>query len=149
MTEQPEVRHNHVTRDVKPPGQCPGCDASSGAEVSFKAVPDLEVGPAVIAASPGSRLEQLLASYESAKAAADEAKTRFEGLAEAIKAELAAQVPAGAGDILLSGPPSMPRLRMSWKSPYRFDVKRFRAENPVMYVRYETRGGHWELRQEK
>lgn len=20
-------RHNHVTRDIKPPGQCPGCDA--------------------------------------------------------------------------------------------------------------------------
>lgn len=25
MSDSPN-RHNHVTRDIKPPGQCPGCD---------------------------------------------------------------------------------------------------------------------------
>ena len=24
----PRPRHNHVTRDVKPAGECPGCDAT-------------------------------------------------------------------------------------------------------------------------
>ena len=26
------VRHNHLTRDIKPPGQCPGCDVHRGQE---------------------------------------------------------------------------------------------------------------------
>jgi hypothetical protein len=103
--------------------------------------------PALIAAPPGSRLEQLLASYESLKAAAEEAKARYEALTDAIKAELAAAAPAGTQEMLLTGPPGLPRLRMSWKSPFRFDVKRFRTEHPKLYVRYETRGGHFELRQ--
>lgn len=103
--------------------------------------------PVLVAAPPGSRLEQLLASYESAKAAAEEAKARFEAITDAVKAELAAAAPPGTTEMLLAGPPGLPRLRMSWKRPYRFDTKRFREEHPKMYVRYEVRGGHWELRQ--
>lgn len=111
--------------------------------------PEARPAAVPVTAAPGTRLEQLLASYESAKAAADEAKTRFEALTDAIKAELAASVPDGTTEIALSGSPALPRLRMAWKQPYRFDVKRFRAECPALYVKYEARSGHWELRLER
>ena len=105
--------------------------------------------PVPVSAEPGSRLEQLLASYEGAKAAAQEAKDRFEAITEALKAEIAAAAPQGSTEIMAGGAPSLPRLKLSWKRPYRFDVKRFRAERPLLYVRYEVRSdGHWELRAE-
>lgn len=102
----------------------------------------------IITAAPGSRLEQLQASYEAAKAAAEEANHRFEAVAKAIKAELAQAAPGSADQVVLSGAPGLPRLKMTWMRPYRFDSKQFRADHPELYVRYETRGGHWELRQE-
>lgn len=108
-----------------------------------------QVMPTVVTAAPGSRLEQLLASYESAKAAADEAKSRFDALTDAVKAELDAATPEGTQEIILTGSPGLPQLRMTWKRPYRFDVKKFRAEYPALYVQYEIRGGHWDLRQDK
>jgi hypothetical protein len=107
------------------------------------------VVPVVLTTSPGSRLEQLLASYENVKAAAEEAKSRQDALTDALKAEMTGAVPEGTQEIILSGPPGLPALRMTWKQPYRFDVKRFRDEHPALYVRYETRGGHWDLRQAK
>lgn len=108
---------------------------------------DAEHVPAVVlVTAPGSRLEQLQASYESAKAARDEAVARFDALTGAIKAELASASQGNATDIILSGGPALPQLRMVWKAPYRFDAKRFRAEHPDIYVRYEVRGGHWDLR---
>jgi hypothetical protein len=104
------------------------------------------VPPVLVLAAPGSRLEQLLASYESARAQADEAKARLEALTDALKAEISAAAPHGTQEMTLDGGPGLPRMRMTWKAPYRFDVKRFRAEQPGMYVRYEVKGGHWELR---
>lgn len=105
--------------------------------------------PSIVLAQPGTRLEQLLASYEGAKAAADEAKSRYKALTDAIKAELAASAPPGTEVITLAGPPALPRLRMTWKAPYRFDAKRFRVEHPRLYVQYEVQGGNWDLRMEQ
>ena len=101
-----------------------------------------------VLAHPGTRLEQLLASYESLKAARDEASDRFDALTDAIKAELTATVPKGTEAISLGGSPALPRLRMTWTRPWRFDSKRFRAEHPRLYVQYERQGGHWDLRVE-
>jgi hypothetical protein len=101
-----------------------------------------------LTAVPGSRLEQLQAEYESAKANFEDAKSRFEALTTALKSEMAAAAPAGSTDVLLNSAPGLPRLRMKWLRPYRFDAKRFRAEHPALYVRYEVRGGHWEMRAE-
>ena len=98
--------------------------------------------------APGSRLEELHAGYEPAKAAFEDAKARYEALTSALKNEIAAVAPPGSSDVVLNGPSGLPRLRMKWLAPYRFDVKRFRAEHPALYVRYEVQGGHYELRQE-
>lgn len=107
-----------------------------------------QAAPATVAlaAAPGSRLEELQAGYEAAKAAAEDATTRFEALTKALKAEMAAAAPQGSTDIALAAAPGRPRLKMTWKTPYRFDAKRFLADHPDLYVRYEKQGGHWELR---
>lgn len=102
--------------------------------------------PVQLAAAAGSREEELLASYDSAKAALEDAKARFEAVTSALKNEMAATAPPGSTDIVLSGQPGLPRLRLRWKMPYRFDSKRFKAEHPEIYVRYEVQGGNWELR---
>ena len=104
--------------------------------------------PVVLLATPGGRLEALQASYESAKAAAQEAKDRFEAITTALKTELAAAAP-GRTEVHLAAAPGLTPLKLTWKQPYRFDVKRFRAERPEEYVRYEVKSqGFWELRSE-
>jgi len=100
-----------------------------------------------VEAEPGSRMESLLAAYESAKAEAQEANDRFDAICEALKAEGCAAVP-GSSALLLAGAPGLPKLRLTWHAPWRFDSKRFRRDHPRLYVQYEVRGGHWELRQE-
>lgn len=110
-----------------------------------------EKAPAAqLTAATGSRLDELLSMYDNAKAQAAEAKDRLEAVTSALKAEASAAVPEGTTDVALSGStPGLPRLRMTWKQPWRFDVKRFRAERPADYVRYEVRSdGHWEIRAE-
>jgi hypothetical protein len=102
----------------------------------------------LLTAPPGSRLQELQASYESAKAAKEEAVARFDAITGALKAEMAAAAPQKSTDVMLDSAPGLPRLRLKWMRPYRFDSKRFKAENPALYVRYEVRGGHWDLRQE-
>lgn len=94
----------------------------------------------------GTRLEELLAGYESAKAAFEDAKSRLDALTAALRNEMTASAPKGTATVVLSGAPGLPRLRLSWKAPWRFDSKRFKADHPELYVRYEVRGGHWELR---
>jgi hypothetical protein len=91
---------------------------------------------------PGSRLEQLQAMYDDAEAKAKEAAERFDSIKKGIEAELAAAAP-GARIIALGGP--VP-LTMSWRTPMRFDQKRFKEENTRLYVSYCKPGGHWELR---
>ena len=99
----------------------------------------------VVTAAPGSRLESLLASYDSAKAAAEESAARFKAITDGIKAE-AGGVNPKATDISVSGAPGLPRLKLTWKRPWKFDTGRFKEENPLLYVTYATQGGHWELR---
>ncbi len=103
--------------------------------------------PVTLTARPGSRLEELQASYDSAKAAKEDAVARFDALTTAIKVEMAAAAPPGTTDITLDSASGLPRLRLKWLMPYRFDSKRFKAEHPDIYVRYEVRGGNWTLRQ--
>jgi hypothetical protein len=95
-----------------------------------------------VTAQPGSRLEQLQAQYDEAQAAAEEAKERFETIKLAIEAELAAAAP-NAKIIALSG--AVP-LTLSWRTPMRFDQKKFKEENTLTYVRYCRPLGYWELR---
>jgi hypothetical protein len=108
--------------------------------------PQARYNPAELTAAPGSRQEELLAAYESAKAAKEDAVARFESVSAALKNVMTATAPNGSTDITLAGSPGLPRLRLRWLAPWRFDSKRFKAERPEDYVRYEVQGGHWDMR---
>lgn len=101
--------------------------------------------PFLVTAESGSRLEALLASYEAAKAAAAEAKARFDAITDGIKDELARGCPEGTTSVRLSGAPGMPRLAMAWQAPWRFQSKDFAKDYPYLYVKYSRQGGHWIL----
>lgn len=115
--------------------------------IHYAIVPD-RTGVVQLTALSGSRTEELLAGYESAKAAFEDAKARFEAVTAALKSEMASSAPEGSTDVALSGAPGLPRLRLRWKTSWRCDVKRFRAELPGVYVKYEKQSGTWELRQD-
>jgi hypothetical protein len=115
--------------------------------IRYTIVPD-SAGSVQLTALGGTRLEELLAGYESAKAAFEDARARFEAVTAALKNEMASSAPEGSKDIALSGTPGLPRLRLRWKTSWRCDVKKFRAERPELYVKYEKQSGTWELRQD-
>lgn len=105
--------------------------------------------PVAVTAQPGSRLEQLLAAYGPARAAAEEAADHYKAVTDAIKAETAASCPEGTTRAAIAGVPGMPRLKLTWVTQWRFDSKRFKEEQPGVYVRYEKKSGFWELREQK
>jgi hypothetical protein len=103
-----------------------------------------EPTPVVLTAPPGSRLEQLHASYADAKAAADEASARVKAITDAIKLELTAAAPEERR-IELAGDTG-PTLRLTYTERWTLDTKRMKAEDPHTYVRYAKKGGAWSLR---
>lgn len=98
-----------------------------------------------VTAPAGSRLEELLAAYESVKAAAEEAAGRFKSVTDAIKAELTAAHPK-VTDMVLTGSPGLPALRLAWVESWRLASRKLKEEDPLTYVKYAEKGGHWELR---
>lgn len=94
---------------------------------------------------PGSRLEDLLATYAHLKPQTDELETRLKSVTDAIKAELAAAVP-GAQKIEVAHAALPQPLRLSWVPRWELDTKALKAEDPETYVRYARQGGRWELR---
>lgn len=108
--------------------------------------PDAARQRVILTAEPGSRLEELLAMYEPLKAAAEEAASRFKAVTDALKAELPALAPEGTAAITLSGVPGLPVLHQTWVETWRLDSKQLKADDPVTYVRYAVKGGHWEVR---
>jgi hypothetical protein len=94
---------------------------------------------------PGSRLEDLLATYAHLKPQADEAATRLKSVTDAIKAELQALAP-DATRIEVAHEALPQALRLSYIESWSLDTKALKAEDPVTYVRFARKGGKWELR---
>lgn len=103
--------------------------------------------PLVVAPPADTRLGQLHASWEQAKADADEAAERLKVITDGIKSELA----EAAGDEtrmeLLgdNGPP----LVLAYVESWRFDSKKLKTEDPATWVRYATKGGSWRLERKR
>jgi hypothetical protein len=95
--------------------------------------------------TPGSRLDDLLATYAELKPAADETATRLKAITDAIKAELTAAAP-GAQQIDVTHEALVAPLRLSYVESWSLDTKRLKAEDPATYVQYARKGGRWELR---
>lgn len=95
--------------------------------------------------APGSRLDDLLATYAELKPRVDELATRLKAITDGIKSELQAAAPdARRVDVDHEALPQP--LRLSYVEGWSLDTKRFKAERPEVYVAYARKGGKWELR---
>ena len=99
-------------------------------------LPPVEVVP-----EAGSRLDQLLASYPDAKAAADAAAERLKTITDGIKAELGPT----AGDRGAVAKGHGVALSLAYVERWNVDTKRMKTENPSLYVEYARKGGSWRL----
>lgn len=102
-----------------------------------------------VAVQPGSRLEQLLAQYDAVEAEASEAEARFETLKAAVKAELSTAAVEGATRIAVNAPTLRAPLQMAYVESWRIDAGRLKVEDPLTYVKWAKKSGHWELRRAK
>lgn len=98
-----------------------------------------------VAATYGSRLEQLAAAYGPAKAAADEAKARLDTITDAIKLELTMAAP-GANKIDLQSSVLDAPLRLATRTSVRLDSTRLKTEQPDTYAAFAKQTTYWELR---
>lgn len=90
----------------------------------------------------GSRLAQLAADYELAKAEAEESKARFEELKNELKAELRGVHPEADRIELTSVPvPLTVKRVVAWK----IDSKLLKAERPEVWVSYAHKTESWRL----
>src|SRR6266566_3009872 len=94
---------------------------------------------------PDSRLGQLAAQYDLAKAEADKATTDLKAITDAIKLELINAAP-GATSIDLVSEDLVKPLRLVAVSSWRVDAKKLKAEAPETYVRYAVQGTSWTLK---
>ncbi|MEU1810976.1 hypothetical protein [Micromonospora aurantiaca (nom. illeg.)] len=98
-----------------------------------------------IEVKPGSRLDDLLATYAELKPAADEAAARLKTVTDAIKAELTEAAP-GEQRIDVAHEALTQPLRLSYVERWSLDTKTLKAEEPETYVRFARKGGSWQLR---
>jgi len=102
--------------------------------------------PTVLEAEPGTRLAELAARYDEAKALADESAKALKAITDAIKVELEAAAPGNPKVDLHAQGLARP-LRMSWVERWDLDTKALKAADPVTYVTYAKKSGRWQLAQ--
>jgi hypothetical protein len=94
---------------------------------------------------PGSRLNDLLATYAVLKPQADEVAARLKAVTDGIKTELMASAPEARRIDVDHAALAQP-LRLSYVESWRLDTKKLKADDPATYVKYAVQGGKWELR---
>lgn len=100
----------------------------------------------IIRPEPGSRLHELIAEYDNAKAAAAQAEERFTLIKDGIKAELSAVAPATETTILVTSDQLTRSLRLSASESWRLDARALKKDDPSLYVRYAKKSVTWVLR---
>lgn len=100
---------------------------------------------AVVTPDADTRLAQLVAQYDMAKAEAAKAEESLKAITDAIKVELINAAP-GSEDIRLESPELAKPLRLFAVSSWRVDTKKLKAEAPEVYVRYAKQSTAWQLR---
>lgn len=107
----------------------------------------LSANPApVVVPQPDSRLEQLTARYDAAKAAVERAEAEFKEITDAIKVELISARP-GYNSIEVTSVYLDRPLRLSASSRKNFERKKFELIYPGMYDRFTTESTVWQMRQ--
>lgn len=100
---------------------------------------------AVVTPDADTRLAQLVAQYDLAKAEAAKADEALKAITDGIKAELINAAP-GREDIRLESPELVKPLRLFAVSSWRIDARKLKAEAPEVYVRYAKQSTAWQLR---
>jgi hypothetical protein len=98
-----------------------------------------------VTVEPGSRLEELLATYAVLKPQADELTAQLKAVTDGIKTEMSAAAP-GAQKVDVAHPALAQPLRLSYSERWDLDARRMKAEDPETYVRFARKSGRWELR---
>lgn len=106
---------------------------------------DITAPASNVSVAPGSRLEDLLATYARLKPEADEAAARLKTITDAIKVELTAAAPGAQRIDVAHGVLPQP-LRLAYVERWNLDTQRLKAEAPETYVRFARKGGSWVLR---
>lgn len=102
-------------------------------------------GAQVVIPETDTRLAQLLAQYDLAKAEADKAAETLRAITDAVKVELVNAAP-GAHDIRVESPDLARPLRLFAVESWRVDAKKLKAEAPETYVRFAKKSTSWTLR---
>lgn len=100
---------------------------------------------ALVTPDQDSRLAQLTAQYDLAKAEAKKAEETLKAITDAIKLELTQAAP-GASDIRLESDQLAQPLRLLAIESWRVDSARLKSEAPETYVRYAKKSVAWQLR---
>jgi hypothetical protein len=108
------------------------------------AVPPAKPAPTTVEAKPDTRLAQLSAQYDLAKAEVDKATETLKAITDGIKAELVKSAP-GASDVRLDAEGLDKPLRLQAVVSRRVDSARLKAEQPQVWADYSDESTSWRL----
>jgi len=91
-----------------------------------------------------TRLAQLAAQYDLAKAESVKATEALKAITDAIKVELTNAAP-GETDVRLESPELARPLRLTAITSWRVDATKLKTEAPEIYVRYAKQSTAWRL----
>lgn len=100
---------------------------------------------AYITPEPDTRLDQLLAQYDLAKAEEKKAAEAVKAITDGIKAELAKAAPEGETDIRVDSPALAQPLQLRATESWRLDSTRMKKEDPYLYASYAKPSLSWTL----
>ena len=115
------------------------------AEMLEQATAPVQPKTPVVRPEQGSRLEQLAAEYDNAKARLEAATKTLKTITDGIKLELATAAPGESSVELASEHLARP-LRLIAVQSWRVDAKKLKAEAPETYVRYAVQSTAWVLK---
>jgi hypothetical protein len=107
-------------------------------------VPPAKPAPTTVEAKPDTRLAQLSAQYDLAKAEVDKATETLKAITDAIKVELVEAAP-GAHDIRLDAECLERPLRLQAVVSRRVDSQRLKSEQPTIYLEFSAESTSWRL----
>jgi hypothetical protein len=100
----------------------------------------------VVTPNTDSRLAQLAAQYDMAKAEKTKAEESLKAITDAIKLELSQLMQPGETAIDLVSDELVAPLRLVAVESWRVDATKLKAEAPETYVRYAKKSTAWTLR---
>lgn len=107
--------------------------------------PDIPTPVPVVRPEPDSRLEQLCAQYDLAKAEADKATEALKAITDGIKFELSQAMDQGQTKVDLESPDLARPFRFEAVESWRVDATKLKREQPVIYVQFAKKTTSWRL----